>query len=277
MPDYDQLSVLYERLQAGEDAERLAASAAALAEMHGRTSPGRGDGRGGRRLLLDLGCGTGAFGRRMALRGYDVVGIDASEGMLRRAVEQGSPAGADILYLRQDITRFELFGTVDAICCLTDTVNHVATEAALRRMLRLCRLYLNPDGVLVFDALTRRHFARRLGNRTIHEVTDDAVLLWCNRFLPKSGRNIADIVVFGRTADGAWTRGDECIVERAYPRRSLERFASDAGFLPPLVLDAVRGGPAGRTAERLFFVCRPDPASTLGQRPPATPPGKAVR
>ena len=35
--------------------------------------------------ILDAGCGTGNFSIALAKRGYDVVGIDYTEGMLRRA------------------------------------------------------------------------------------------------------------------------------------------------------------------------------------------------
>jgi len=260
MNDYDSLARIYDRLQASDAAERLAAHAADLVASFCRPASGRGDGRDGRLLLLDLGCGTGSFCRHMAATGFDVIGIDASEGMLHQATETVAADGPDILYLRQDITRFELFGTVDAICCLTDSVNHVTDQASLRRMLRLCRQYLNLGGVLVFDVATRRHFARRLGDRLLYEVSYDAVLLWKNRFSEATGRNVADIVLFSRESDGTWSRGDECIRERAYDRRTLSAMLKEAGFDRTQVLDAFRLGPPGPAAERLFYVATRDSA-----------------
>jgi len=44
---------------------------------------GEGPGR-----LLDLGCGTGAYGRALTELGWDVTGVDISEDMLRRARER---------------------------------------------------------------------------------------------------------------------------------------------------------------------------------------------
>lgn len=261
MDDYDALSGIYDRLQASEAAERLAANAADLIASACRPISGRGDGRDGRLLLLDLGCGTGSFSRLMTGRDFDVIGVDGSEGMLRQATEAAPPNGPDILYLQQDITRFELFGTVDAICCLTDTVNHVTAKASLQRMLRLCRQYLNPGGVLVFDIATRRHFARRLGDRLLYEVGDEAVVLWKNRFSEKTGCNVADIVLFSRNPDGRWSRGDETIRERTYDRRTLAAMLRQAGFARTQVLDAFRLEPPSRAAERLFYVATRDAES----------------
>lgn len=257
MNDYDSLSSLYDRLQDRGPAEALTAYAAELASTWGATPEGRGDGRDGRRLLLDLGCGTGAFSRDMAARGFDVIGIDASDGMLRQAMDAMPADNRDILYLQQDITHFELFGTVDVICCLTDTVNHITSSAALQRMLRLCRRYLNPEGVLVFDVATRLHFARRLGRRTFYEVGDETVLFWRNAFSRATSRNTADLVLFTNNGDGTWTRGDETIVERAYDIRTLTAMLRTAGFGGIRVFDALRRAPAGSSSQRVFFVATP--------------------
>ena len=64
-------------------------------------------------LLLDLGCGTGKLTRRLADRGFDMIGIDLSEEMLEIAREKSDPE--QILYLMQDMREFELYGTVRAI------------------------------------------------------------------------------------------------------------------------------------------------------------------
>ena len=45
--------------------------------------------RGGRRVhtVLDLACGTGSLTRELALRGYEMIGVDRSEEMLCQAAE----------------------------------------------------------------------------------------------------------------------------------------------------------------------------------------------
>jgi len=75
---------------------------------HQRTRSG--DGREGRPILLDLGCGTGAFALQMEQHGYDVIGIDDSAAMLQAAREKAQDSGSSALFLQQDISRFELYG-----------------------------------------------------------------------------------------------------------------------------------------------------------------------
>ena len=43
-----------------------------------------------RKKLLDIGCGTGAYTKQLADMGYDVVGIDFSEYVIKRAVEKSN-------------------------------------------------------------------------------------------------------------------------------------------------------------------------------------------
>ena len=66
-------------------------------------------------LVLELGCGTGSVTELLAARGYDMIGVDASEEMLELAVEKREQSGYDILYLLQDMREFELYGTVRAV------------------------------------------------------------------------------------------------------------------------------------------------------------------
>ena len=72
------------------------------------------------KLILDMGCGTGNITVPMAEKGYDMIGLDCSEEMLEIAAEKARTAGHDILFLQQDMTDFELYGTVDAMVCALD-------------------------------------------------------------------------------------------------------------------------------------------------------------
>ena len=77
------------------------------------------------RLIADLGCGTGSFCLEIAGRGYDMIGIDISAEMLSCAKHKAVDASAGILFLNQDITSFELHGTVGAITSLMDSINYI--------------------------------------------------------------------------------------------------------------------------------------------------------
>ena len=78
-------------------------------------------------LLLDLGCGTGSLTSLLKKDGYDMIGVDASYDMLMRAREKDP----DILYLNQDMTDFELYGTVGAAVSSLDCINYLLEDGEL--------------------------------------------------------------------------------------------------------------------------------------------------
>ena len=52
--------------------------------------------------ILDIGCGTGRHAIELTKRGYQVTGIDLSEGQLKRAREKAEKEGLSISFSRQD-------------------------------------------------------------------------------------------------------------------------------------------------------------------------------
>ena len=81
-----------------------------------------------RGTVLDLGCGTGTLTELLYLAGFDMIGIDNSEEMLEIALEKRERSGSDILYLRQDMREFELYGTGGAVCSVCDSLNSILED-----------------------------------------------------------------------------------------------------------------------------------------------------
>ncbi len=193
-----------------------------------------GDGSQGRPILLDLGCGTGGFCLEMARRGYDPIGLDRSADMLAQAQEkaraQTDQGQAACLFLHQDITAFELYGTVDLAVCLMDTVNHLLTEEAVRQMLQLCHHYLNPGCLLVLDLLTHQHLQQTLGKRLFVEDQADYTLLWQNDYEAATQMNQARTTLFLKDENKRYRRFDDRIQERYHDPEAVASWARDAGF-----------------------------------------------
>ena len=98
--------------------------------------------------VLDLCCGTGLMTAELVDRGYRVVGLDASEAMLRRARAR---LDSSVQLEQAWLPDLPLNGQFDAAVSTLDGLNYLtppdleATFAALARLLR-------PGGWLVFDA-----------------------------------------------------------------------------------------------------------------------------
>ena len=103
-------------------------------------------------LLADLGCGTGAITERLAMAGYDMIGIDNAEEMLSIAREkmmdyEEEDPRRQILYLLQDMREMELNGTVDAVVSICDSMNYITEEEDLLQVFRLVNNNLEKEGV----------------------------------------------------------------------------------------------------------------------------------
>jgi SAM-dependent methyltransferase len=72
-----------------------------LAELIARDEAGREPPFG---RALDLGCGSGIWGVRLAERGWQVTGIDMVPGALRRARRRAAAAGVNVRYVKGDVT-----------------------------------------------------------------------------------------------------------------------------------------------------------------------------
>jgi SAM-dependent methyltransferase len=254
--NYHQLASLYDQLQGSLDYPAWADFILGLDRRHSSRRPGPGDGREGRPLLLDLGCGTGSFAFEMERRGYDVIGIDRAAPMLQQARDKAQAIGSQALFLQQDISRFELYGTVDLAVCLLDTLNHLIRPLDVERLFRLLANYLNPGCLFIFDVGSSRHFAKTLGNRVFYEDTDRVTLFWVNRFRPASGISRSALTWFVRDTSGRYERFDEEIIERYYNHLFLLKAAQQAGLEFVTRTGELSDGLPQAGCERLFDVFR---------------------
>ena len=106
------------------------------------------------KLMAELGCGTGTMTTLFAKKGIEMIGIDSSEAMLSMAQEKAIHQNVDILYLLQDMREFELYGTVDCIISVCDSMNYILDEKDILKTFKWVNNYLNPKGLFIFDLNT---------------------------------------------------------------------------------------------------------------------------
>ncbi len=208
-------------------------------------------------LVLDLGCGTGSMTLELGKRGYDMTGVDLSVEMLDIARERSYDAGlADkMLWLCQDMTEFELYGTVDlAVSCL-DCLNHLTKPGDLDKCLDLVHNYLIPDGLFIFDVNGKAKFENVYSDRSYVMETDGAMCIWQNNYNPKSHLCDFYITLFNEE-DGAYQRYDELQRERMYPLATLKKKLVSAGFEFIGAYSDYSFTPATDDDERIYLVAR---------------------
>ena len=221
---YDIIARYYDTMQDGIDHDAWASMIDGFIREYCKCE---GSGEGGKKLITDLGCGSGTIIIKLEHDyGYDCIGIDHSVLMLDEA---RNLAGEDskILWLNQDITDFELYSRSDVFICTTETVNHITEEEDLRNIFKSFELYLNEGGLFIFDVGTRQHFEETLGDNVFFEDYDEVTLLWDNTYDPETGLSTSDMTIFYSDDGENYKRSDATVFERYYSEEYLKSLAKE--------------------------------------------------
>jgi len=203
-------------------------------------------------LVCDLACGTGTLTDILSKRGYDMIGIDLSTEMLNVAREKNP----DILFLNQDICEFELYGTVDALLCMTDSLNYIPDEDDLFAIFKAAKTcYLNPGAPLIFDLNSPYKLKTVLGNNTYTYDSDDVYYVWENEYDPDEKCTDFYLTFFVKDGD-KYVRFSEQHTEYVYTEAKITSLLKKAGFTEIEVFDGYTDIPAHKMSERIVFVAR---------------------
>lgn len=180
--------------------------------------------------VLDMGCGTGSMTLELARRGYDMTALDISEEMLAVADNRVRTEGiGNVLFVESDMCGFELYGTVDAVVCCLDGINHLTTRDELLSCFSLVANYLEDGGVFVFDLNTPYKFKTEYTDHDYILEEDGVMCCWRNRINKKQDKVDFCLTVF-RESNGKWLREDGIETERAYGLRSIKNALAECGM-----------------------------------------------
>ncbi len=207
-------------------------------------------------LVLDLGCGTGTMTELMSRSGYDMIGIDYSGEMLQIASEKKRENQLDILYLEQNMCGFELYGTVQAIYSICDSVNYILQEEELIEVFRLANNYLEPNGIFVFDFNTSYKYREVIGETTIAENREDCSFIWENFYDEESDINEYDLTVFKKEENGLYEKFSETHYQKGYTVEQMVELVVQGGMHVECVCDADTMEEPCNKSERIYIVAR---------------------
>ncbi len=211
-------------------------------------------------LCLELGCGTGEVCERLADKGFDMIGLDASSEMLNQAIKKRDESKKDILYLLQDMTEFELYGTVKSVVSICDCLNYLTQNEQLLKTFKLVNNYLDPGGIFLFDMNTR-HKYEEIGDSVIAENREDASFIWENFFDPEENINEYDLTLFVKDESGKYEKYEETHTQRAYSYDEVKTMLEEAGMefvscYKAFTKEEINDDKAMNECERVYFVAR---------------------
>lgn len=242
MSGYEDFSLVYDSLMTTVNYTDGAARLLRLFEKYDRRPT----------LLLDLACGTGGFSFPLASVGIDVIGVDASPGML--AVAEGKRQNKkNPLFLCQAAQSLDLFGTVDGAICMLDSLNHLTEYCDFSAALQRTALFLEPNRLFIFDLNTPYKHQKILDGNTFVQENENTFCIWQNERNQNTVGVLLDI--FSLNKDGSYTRLCEEFSERAYTPREVENALKKAGLQTLDILDEDGGAPQ-KNSERLIYITR---------------------
>ncbi len=192
-------------------------------------------------LICDLACGTGNMTLRLAERGFDMIGVDASFAMLDLARKK-DPEGK-ILFLEQDMCEFELYGTVRAVTLACDSLNYLLSEEQVLTLFQLVNNYLDPGGVLIFDFNTTEKYRDLIGEQVITENREDCSFIWDNYYDEESRINECHLTLFLQEGqEGLFRRLEETHLQRGYEKEQILSLLQQAGLVVESVMTMEQAG-----------------------------------
>lgn len=210
------------------------------------------------KLLCELACGTGNITIPLAERGYDMIAADASADMLNVAREKAAKKNqSGILFLNQNMTKLDLYGTVDAFLCFIDGINYCISSHSLFKMFkRIKTCFLESDGVFLFDISSAHKLKNTVGNNTFIHNGDDIFYTWENRFIESKQLSDMYLTFFVNKGKGHYARFSERHLQRAYKIDEIKRLLKSAGFKDVDIYDGFTFNAPGEDSERIVFAAR---------------------
>ncbi len=201
-------------------------------------------------IIADLGCGTGEMTLRLAKSGYDMISVDVSEDMLcvaRDKMYENEIGG--VLFLNQDLTKLDLYGTIKGAVCTFDTFNHTGPLNKFKKAIERAALFLEVGCPLIFDMNTLHKHENVLSNNTFSSSSGKISCLWTCEYDKKLLRtkiNLTgtedDIILF-----------NDSFYEYAYSLDEITKVCEGAGLKITSVVDGENFGDIKHDSERYFI------------------------
>lgn len=106
--------------------------------------------------ILDVGCGTGRIAFSLQEKGYDITGLDISQGMINEAIKKGFKKGyvEDLTYFKSTQKSF------DGIISLHTGFSYVNDEKIIRQMINICKHLLIDGGIILWDTPNEEFYGK---------------------------------------------------------------------------------------------------------------------
>lgn len=104
--------------------------------------------------VLELACGTGRVAIPMAKAGLEVTGVDLAESMLHFGQKKAEKQGANISWIKGDMTQIDLNESFDTVMCIHNTMGHLFDLESIQKFFSVVKKHLKKDGLFILQTFT---------------------------------------------------------------------------------------------------------------------------
>lgn len=122
--------------------------------------------------VLELACGTGRIAIPIAEAGFEITGLDISEGMLSQAGEKSKGLKLPLKWAYADVRNFRLRKKFNLVIFAFNSIAHLHDLESIDACLQCVRKHLAPDGRFIIDYFNPRLALLIRENKTRHSVTE---------------------------------------------------------------------------------------------------------
>ncbi|CUB44310.1 class I SAM-dependent methyltransferase [Bacillus amyloliquefaciens] len=109
--------------------------------------------------IIDLGCGPGLYSQNLALKGYNVTGVDYNKKSIDYAISEADKMNLQIDYKIEDITNLEIESEFD-VALLIYQIYGVFSPTNRRKILNNIYRGLKPGGLVLLDVLSEKSYEK---------------------------------------------------------------------------------------------------------------------
>ena len=194
-------------------------------------------------LLVDLGCGGGQWVAHAVAAGYQTIGIDVSEAMIRRA-KKLSP---NTRFFCASFAEARI-PECDAVTSLGEPLNYLNSGKLIQRTIRNVYASLRKNGLFVFDV---RHPPLKRVDAINHVRSGED--WFCHALIEEDPRQLVRHITTFRKVGNSFRRDQETHRLKLYSKQKMLEWLRAAGFR----VRAFRGyGDYQLTQRQSVFVCR---------------------
>jgi SAM-dependent methyltransferase len=200
-------------------------------------------------LTLDLACGTARHLNDLSRSGFDVVGLDISQSLLKIAKEQNPNAQLVRGDMRSLPFKARCFG---AVVCMDASLGYLPNVQGDLEVFGEVKRILVGGGRFVVDVFNKELILSKYQNSDTKEewLEYPSFLLLQKRTVTKDGAKMRDFWVTKNYSDGKLHRFVHCV--RLYDCQALQSLLVEAGFCVEEVLGDYDFGVFGMDSKRLI-------------------------